>query len=117
MQWAWATSLDQLWRSPSFPMWATLIAAGFFALVVLIVQALILSLPLLIVLAGLVYGVWYLVAKLPPYFKIAQDYAALAAQVVKLGAARVANPIVQTKALIAGAKQLAKSVHNSLGHK
>ncbi len=37
MQWAWATSLDQLWRSPSFPMWATLIAAGFFALVVLIV--------------------------------------------------------------------------------
>ena len=37
MQWAWATSLDQLWRSPSFPMWATLAAAGFFALVVLIV--------------------------------------------------------------------------------
>src|SRR5262249_48388027 len=36
-QWAWATSLDQLWRSPSFPMWATLIAAGFFALVVLVV--------------------------------------------------------------------------------
>jgi hypothetical protein len=37
MQWAWATSLDELWRSPSFPMWATLIAAGFFALIVLIV--------------------------------------------------------------------------------
>jgi hypothetical protein len=37
MQWAWATSLDQLWRSPSLPMWATLIAAGFFVLVVLIV--------------------------------------------------------------------------------
>lgn len=37
MQWAWATSLDELWRSPSLPMWATLIAAAFFALVVLIV--------------------------------------------------------------------------------
>jgi hypothetical protein len=37
MQWAWATSLDELWRSPSFPMWATLIAAGFSALLVLIV--------------------------------------------------------------------------------
>lgn len=37
MQWAWATSLDQVWRSPAFPMWATLIAAGFIALVVLIV--------------------------------------------------------------------------------
>jgi hypothetical protein len=37
MQWAWATSLDEFWRSPSLPMWATLIAAGFSALVVLIV--------------------------------------------------------------------------------
>jgi hypothetical protein len=37
MQWAWATSLDELWRSPSFPMWVTLIAAGFSALIVLIV--------------------------------------------------------------------------------
>jgi hypothetical protein len=37
MQWAWATSLDELWRSPAFPMWATLIAAGFSALLVLIV--------------------------------------------------------------------------------
>ena len=37
MQWAWATSLDELWRSPSLPMWATLIAAGFSAFLVLIV--------------------------------------------------------------------------------
>ena len=37
MQWAWATSLDELWRSPSLPMWATLMAAGFSALLVLIV--------------------------------------------------------------------------------
>lgn len=37
MQWAWATSLDELWSSPAFPMWATLIAAAFIALVVLIV--------------------------------------------------------------------------------
>jgi hypothetical protein len=27
-----ATSLDQIWRSPTFPMWLTLAAAGFFAL-------------------------------------------------------------------------------------
>lgn len=37
MQWAWATSLDEFWRSPSLPMWAALIAAGFSALIVLIV--------------------------------------------------------------------------------
>jgi hypothetical protein len=36
MNWAWATSLDQFWRSPAFPMWLTLAAAGFFALIVLI---------------------------------------------------------------------------------
>src|ERR1700754_3782251 len=36
MNWAWASSLDQIWRNPSFPMWLTLAAAGFFALIVLI---------------------------------------------------------------------------------
>src|SRR3954451_12224414 len=36
MNWAWTTSLDQVWRSPAFPMWLTLAAAGFFALIVLI---------------------------------------------------------------------------------
>ena len=36
MNWAWATSLDQIWRSPTFPMWLTLVAAGFFGVLVLI---------------------------------------------------------------------------------
>src|SRR3954470_7534270 len=36
MDWAWLASLDQLWRSPNFPMWLTLAAAGFFALILLI---------------------------------------------------------------------------------
>jgi hypothetical protein len=36
MNWAWTTSLDQAWRSPSFPMWLTLAAAGFFGVIVLI---------------------------------------------------------------------------------
>jgi hypothetical protein len=36
MNWAWATPLDQLWRSPAFPMWLTLAAAGFFGIIVLI---------------------------------------------------------------------------------
>ena len=36
MNWAWASSLDDLWRSPSFPMWLTLGAAGFFAIILLI---------------------------------------------------------------------------------
>jgi hypothetical protein len=36
MNWAWPSSLDEIWRSPAFPMWLTLAAAGFFALVLLI---------------------------------------------------------------------------------
>jgi hypothetical protein len=36
MNWEWANSLDQLWRSPTLPMWVTLAAACFFALVLLI---------------------------------------------------------------------------------
>lgn len=36
MNWASATSLDQIWRAPAFPMWMTLAAAGFFGLILLI---------------------------------------------------------------------------------
>jgi hypothetical protein len=36
MNWAWVTSLDQFWRAPTFPMWLTLAASGFFGIVVLI---------------------------------------------------------------------------------
>ncbi|SRR5579871_194560 len=35
MNWAWASSLDSVWRSPTFPMWLTLAAAGFFGILVL----------------------------------------------------------------------------------
>ena len=36
MNWVWAGTLDQMWRSPAFPTWLTLAAAGFFAVIVLI---------------------------------------------------------------------------------
>src|SRR6202166_5174013 len=36
MDWAWVTSLDQLWRLPTFPMWLTLAASGFLGIIVLI---------------------------------------------------------------------------------
>lgn len=34
MNWAWATSLDQVWRSPDLLMWVALAAAGFFGLII-----------------------------------------------------------------------------------
>ena len=36
MNWAWANSLDDIWRSPAVPMWMTLAAAGLFGLILLI---------------------------------------------------------------------------------
>ena len=35
MNWASASSFDQIWRSPALPMWMTLAAAGFFGLILL----------------------------------------------------------------------------------
>jgi hypothetical protein len=36
MNWAWAASLDQIWRSPNLPLYLTLATAGFVGLIVLI---------------------------------------------------------------------------------
>jgi hypothetical protein len=36
MNWAWVASLDHVWRSPSFPMWLTMAAAGLFGLIALV---------------------------------------------------------------------------------
>jgi hypothetical protein len=36
MNWPWADSLEQIWRSQAFPTWLTLAAAGFFGVIVLI---------------------------------------------------------------------------------
>ncbi|HEY9451474.1 MAG TPA: hypothetical protein VIR82_02310, partial [Bradyrhizobium sp.] len=36
MNWALPSTLDQIWRSPNFPMWLTLAAAAFFGIVVLV---------------------------------------------------------------------------------
>ena len=36
MNWAWAASLDHIWRSPNLPLYLTLAAAGFVGIIVLI---------------------------------------------------------------------------------
>jgi hypothetical protein len=36
MNWGWAISLDQFWRPPAFPMWAILVAAGFFGVIMIL---------------------------------------------------------------------------------
>ena len=36
MNWAWAASLDQIWRSPNLPLYLTLATVGFVGIIVLI---------------------------------------------------------------------------------
>src|SRR5215218_4786347 len=36
MNWAWASSLAQYWRSPNLPVWLVLVAAGFFGIIALV---------------------------------------------------------------------------------
>src|SRR3954447_9237736 len=36
MNWTLPSSLDEIWRSPTFPMWLTLAAAAFFALILVV---------------------------------------------------------------------------------
>src|SRR5207244_11126922 len=36
MNWAWAASLDQIWRSPNLPLYLTLATTGFVGIIVLI---------------------------------------------------------------------------------
>src|ERR1700716_4323058 len=61
MNWAWATSLDQLWRSPAFPMWLTLATAGVFGIIVLgtltVVTLLVVGIAVAVTVRGLGPGV------------------------------------------------------------
>jgi hypothetical protein len=59
-------------------------------------------LPLLIVFGGLAYGIGYLIKLLPPYFKIGQDYTALASRKVEWAMRYVIEPVLQVKSAVAG---------------
>ena len=80
------------------------------SLVFLILQAMMFAFPLLIIFGGLAYGVGYVIPKLPPYFKIAQDYAALAAREVKRYTGYLEAPVLQFKGGVAGFDQFLQSV-------
>ncbi len=79
------------------------------SLVFLVLQAMVFTLPLLFIFGGLAYGVGYVIPKLPPYFKIAQDYVALAASEVKRLTRYVEEPVLQFKSGVAGFDQFVQS--------
>jgi hypothetical protein len=72
------------------------------SLVFVILQMLVLLAPVLILMVGLIIGVWYLVKILPPYMKVAQDYIELFGRKVEQAAQYAVKPVIKTKSAVAG---------------
>lgn len=95
--------------SASTRLWADV------SLVIVILQVMIVTLPLLIVFGGLAYGVAYLVKLLPPYAKVAQDYTALAARKTEWAMQYVVNPILQIRSVVAAVDKFVQNLRRFTG--
>ena len=84
------------------------------SLIFLILPAAILGLVMLVLLLGLNYGVFLGVTRLPPYFKLAQDFVAQVGNRVQGGAAKVSNVILKIRSFQAGARQALQDVRARL---
>jgi hypothetical protein len=75
------------------------------ALILLIMPALVVGLLAMALLGGLIYVLALGILRLPPYFKIGQDYVALAAARIQGGAKRVSNVVLSMRAGVAAAQR------------
>ena len=80
------------------------------SLILLIIPAALGGLIVLALLAGLNYGIWLGITRLPPYFKIAQDWVALMGDRIKGGAGKVSGALLKIRTTAAGAQRLVRSV-------
>jgi len=78
-----------------FGLWAQI------SIVFIILPALIIGLILLVILAGLVFGIGYLLGFLPPYARITQDAIQNVKAQAEAGADISAKPIIQIQSFIA----------------
>lgn len=80
----------------------------------LIVFAVIGGLVVLVLLAGLGVGLWYVLRDLPGYFKIVQDFVRqVAAQVAEISQ-KVARVFITPRAYIAGAQKSVDSARSTI---
>ncbi len=84
------------------------------SLMLLIVPTVVLGLLVLALVVGLNYGVWLGLTRLPPYFKIAQDWVAQVADRIQHGADSVSKVILKIRATLAGVKRAANGVRGFL---
>ena len=84
------------------------------ALILLIVPALIGGLLLLAVLGGLIYVLALGIRRLPPYFKIGQDYVALAAGKIQGGVKKASDGVLKVRSGVAAAQRMAADLRAML---
>ncbi len=84
------------------------------SLMLLIVPTVIVGLLVLALLVGLIYVLFLGITRLPPYFKLAQDWVALFAGRVQTGADSVSNVVLKIRATAAGAKRAANGLRGFL---
>ena len=76
------------------------------ALILLNMPALIAGLLLAAVLGGLIYLLALGILRLPPYFKIGQDYVALAAGKIQDGVKKASDGVLSVRAAVAAAQRM-----------
>src|SRR5713226_4505631 len=75
------------------------------SLILLIMPALLVGLIAFAVIGGLIYVLYLGITRLPPYFKIAQDFVALAAGRIQSVIKKASNAVISTRGFIAAARR------------
>lgn len=76
------------------------------SLILLLLPTLLVGLLVMAIMGSLIYGLALGILRLPPYFKIGQDYVALAAAYVQGGAKRVSDSVLSLRAGIAAVQRV-----------
>lgn len=71
--------------------------------------------PWLILFTAIFVGLWKLLPKLPPYFKVAQDYSAWLAYQTEWAMKFVTEPVLQVKSGVAGLDGFIRSIRKFFG--
>ena len=85
--------------------------------VFIVLQAMAFALPLLLVFIGIAVGAELLLRRSPPYFKIAQDYAARISREAARAVRYVTEPVVLFRSSVAGFDRALETIRHLFGRK
>ena len=80
------------------------------SLIFLIIPTVLAGLITLVLVAALVAGMYFVLRELPGYFKLAQDFMALASYRVQTGADKVSSVVLSIRSVAAGAQRAVNNV-------